>query len=350
MYVKPGGQRGYSGHIINLPQDISELAESLPHYPGDVPFLVVSMRGKGNTCKEVIVRREKVEKALIWLSKNNPLYKNIKIDQDALNSLPQNGIPCDISRLGINSEVDQNLHLSESNSDSDSDAESNVVYQKDTQTNSFLSFQQNEKHEHEIIKDKLAEKTVSWPPIQKEPFNEYGTPFLATMAFPTLFPDGKGDPTSRNLNRDVPFNSAIKHLSKFGEFKNGQWNYCFANHSRFSYWALNMIQRKRTLQQGSIFIKQNPGDSHFTIEEMREMASSNASKVFMSKLSRYVANITGSNAYWHKVRNDLKTIITTKGVPTNFFTLSSADMHWPELHSLFSGKSDSTNENKTKCY
>ena len=26
VYVKPGGQRGYSGHIINLPQDISELA------------------------------------------------------------------------------------------------------------------------------------------------------------------------------------------------------------------------------------------------------------------------------------------------------------------------------------
>ena len=76
------------------------------------------------------------------------------------------------------------------------------------------------------------------------------------------------------------------------------------------------------------------------------MASSNASTVFMSKLSRYVANTTGSSAYWHKVRNDLKTIITTKGVPTIVFTLSSTDMHWPDLHSLFSGKSDSTNEKR----
>ena len=318
VYVKPGGQRGYSGHCINLPQDISELAESFPRYPKNVPYLVVSMQGKGSNCKEVIGRREKDEKALMWLSKNNHLYKNIKNDQDALNSLPENGIPCDISKLETNSEVDQNLHLSESNSDSDSDDASNVVY-KDTQTSSFLSFQQNEKHEHEIIKDKLAEKTISWPPIQKEPFNEYATPFLATMAFPTLFPDGKADPTSPNLNRDVPFNSSIKHLLKFGEFKNGQWNYRFAKHPRFSNWALNMIQRKRTLEQGSIFIKQNPGDAHFTIEQVREMASSNASTVFMSKLSRYVANITGSNAYWHKVRNVLKTIITTKGVPTIFF-------------------------------
>ena len=61
VYVKPGGQRGYSGHCINLPQDISELAESLPRYPKNVPYLVVSMKGKGSTCKEVIVRREKLK-------------------------------------------------------------------------------------------------------------------------------------------------------------------------------------------------------------------------------------------------------------------------------------------------
>ena len=174
------------------------------------------MKGKGSTCKEVIVRRDKVEKALMWLSKNNPLYKNIKIDKDALNSLPLNGIPCDISRLQeTNSEVDQNLHLSGSNSDSDSDAESNVVYQKDTQTSSFLSFQQNEKHEHEIIKDKLAEKTISWPPI------------LSNNGISNIASRWKKRSNFPNLNRNVPFNSAIKHLLKFGQFKNGQWNYRF---------------------------------------------------------------------------------------------------------------------------
>ena len=30
VYIKPGGQRGYSGHCINLPQHIEELASSLP--------------------------------------------------------------------------------------------------------------------------------------------------------------------------------------------------------------------------------------------------------------------------------------------------------------------------------
>lgn len=188
---------------------------------------------------------------------------------------------------------------------------------------------------------------MNWPSIQNKPFNEYTTPYLPRMAFPTLFPDGKGDPTNPSLNRYVPFAQSIKDLLKYGEFLGGEWVYRFAKHPRFSYWALNMIQRKRTLQQSSVFIKQNPGDAHLTIEQLHEMRSNNDSTNFMTKLSRYVANITGSNAYWHKRRDELKSIITTKGVPTIFFTFSSADMHWPELHSLFSNKPhDCTNEER----
>ena len=32
------------------------------------------------------------------------------------------------------------------------------------------------------------------------------------MAFPTLFPDGKADPTNQELLRDVPLQERIKHL------------------------------------------------------------------------------------------------------------------------------------------
>ena len=198
-----------------------------------------------------------------------------------------------------------------------------------------------------MIHDQITGKTVNWPTIENRPLNKYTTPYLATMAFPTLFPDAKGDPTIPSLNRDVPFSKSVKHLLKFGEWFGDHWVYRFAKHPRFSFWALNMIQRKRTLQQSSVFIKQNPGDSHLTIDQLHEMASNNSSTVFMKKLSRYVGNITGSNAYWRKKRDELKSIITTKGAPTIFFTFSSADMYWPELHSLFSNKSDNcTNEER----
>ena len=74
------------------------------------------------------------------------------------------------------------------------------------------------------------------------------------------------------------------------------------------------------------------------------MVANNNSATLMSKVSRYVGNIAGTNSYWNKVREELKAIITNVGAPTLFFTFSSADMHWPELHG------DVASETKTaKC-
>ena len=87
-----------------------------------------------------------------------------------------------------------------------------------------------------------------------------------------------------------------------------------------------MIQRKRILQQSGIFLKQNPGEAHLTIDELREMADRNNANLFLSKISRYVGNIAGTNAYWNRVRDKLKAIIINVGPPTLFFTFSSADM------------------------
>lgn len=36
VYVKPGGQRGYSGHCINLPQNVKEIAAALPRCPSQL--------------------------------------------------------------------------------------------------------------------------------------------------------------------------------------------------------------------------------------------------------------------------------------------------------------------------
>ena len=85
-----------------------------------------------------------------------------------------------------------------------------------------------------------------------------------------------------------------------------------------------MVQRKQTLQQSAIFLKQNPDKAH-------QMTVSDNSEV-----SRYVTNIADSNAYWHKVKEDLKATIYNVGPPIFFFTFSLADMLWPELHDLFS--------------
>ena len=345
VYIKPGGQRGYSGHCINLPQNVGELAHSLPRYPKDLSVIVVKMKGKDNSFKDVTVRRQNVADALHWLINNNPYYKDIIINNNSLNSLPLHGVPQDL--LSIETENLENSEASEP--DLGPQNEEDIVYNESTEMSSFLPIPECQQQEVQAIQQQLCHQPthMPWPTVDNEPLNEYLTPFLATLAFPTLFPDGKGDPTNPSLHRDVPLAERVKHLLRFGENIDGKWLYRFASHPRFAYWALNMIQRKRILQQTGIFLKQNPGEAHLTVEELQQMAADNNTNVFVSKLSRYLSNITGSNAYWHKAKEDLKAIISHVGAPTFFFTFSSADMHWPDLHALFSSSlSDTTPESK----
>ncbi|CAH3173109.1 unnamed protein product, partial [Porites lobata] len=260
VYIKPGGQRGYSGHCINLPQDIAELAHSLPRYPKDLSVIVVKMKGKENSFKDVTVRRQNVADALQWLVNNNSHYKDITINQNSLNSLPEHGVP-----HGLLSVETENIDLNATcEPDLGPQNEDDIVYNEGTEMSSFLPIPECQQQEIEAVRQQLSNDSnhLPWPTVGSEPLNEYVTPFLATMAFPTLFPDGKGDPTNPSLRRDIPLGERVKHLLKFGENKNDKWVYRFATHPRFGYWALNMIQRKRILQQTGMFLKQNPGEAH----------------------------------------------------------------------------------------
>ncbi len=348
VYIKPGGQRGYSGHCINLPQNVTELATSLPRYPKDLAVIIVKVKGRDNTFKDVTVRKQKVHSALVWLINNNPHYSEITINEDALNSLPENGVAPDLMTVETDNDMISDDNCSADVGPPTDNPSEDIVYNDSTEMSSFLPVGEQQQQEMEAVRNQLSEnEPMQWPSVENNPLNEYQVSHLATMAFPTLFPDGKGDPTNEGLLRDVPLQERIKHLLKFAEIIDGKWVYRFANHPRFSYWAFNMIQRKRILQQSGIFLKQNPGEAHLTIDELREMATSNNANLFMSKVSRYVGNIAGTNAYWNRVREELKAIITSVGAPTLFFTFSSADMHWPELHALFKAGTDCEAGNST---
>ena len=90
VHIRPGGQRGYSGHCINLPQNVEELASALPRVPKELPLIILKVKGKEDTFRDVTVRREKVYKALLWLIDNNPQFQDVQINMISLNSLPEN--------------------------------------------------------------------------------------------------------------------------------------------------------------------------------------------------------------------------------------------------------------------
>ena len=93
VYHKHGGQLGYSGHVLNLPQNIQHFINKLPVNVSDLPVLTVTRQGAANTYHNFHVRRDKVLHALQWLKHNNKFYNNIEIDLDSIQQLPVDGIP-----------------------------------------------------------------------------------------------------------------------------------------------------------------------------------------------------------------------------------------------------------------
>ena len=53
-------------------------------------MIIVKVKGRNDSYKDVNVRRQKVTEALTWLVRNNPHYSDVQIDQIALNTLPEN--------------------------------------------------------------------------------------------------------------------------------------------------------------------------------------------------------------------------------------------------------------------
>ena len=75
LYKLPHGQYGYSGHVINLPQDVASFASSLPRLPSELDVVIVRKEGAANSHRDFRVRRAVVLRALQWLVANNKYYR-----------------------------------------------------------------------------------------------------------------------------------------------------------------------------------------------------------------------------------------------------------------------------------
>lgn len=92
IYKLPHGQYGYSGHVINLPQDEKSFVLKLPRLTSEMDVLVIR-REREQTHQDFHVHRRVVQQALTWLLENNIYYRSvgISVDEDALASLPDDG-------------------------------------------------------------------------------------------------------------------------------------------------------------------------------------------------------------------------------------------------------------------
>ena len=67
IYWLPHGQYGYSGRVVNFPQDVASFVSSLPRLPSELDVIVVRKEGANQSYRDFRVRRTVVHRALQWL-------------------------------------------------------------------------------------------------------------------------------------------------------------------------------------------------------------------------------------------------------------------------------------------
>lgn len=70
------------------------------------------------------------------------------------------------------------------------------------------------------------------------------------------------------------------------------------------------------------------------------MVGSLSADQLMRRVQRYAAKLQSYSQYWYQRHQELEALLEQKGPLSFFWTVSSADNYWPELHSLMPHPTD----------
>ncbi|KAJ7165491.1 hypothetical protein C8R43DRAFT_823581, partial [Mycena crocata] len=222
-------QRGVKGHIIVYPQRPSSIAKTLPPSLTDIitPICVIFVGSQPPTAewlktkaRPLIVRKERVLRALDWLKVHNRLYRNVFIDREVLKDLPDETIPpFHIQHIVPNAGIDtttsdyvpgsasppSEFPNSSDNTSTEIPFQSVVVDDVDGNAPS------NELRSAAMRHLQKAGSNYIEIPHDRSPVNEYHNPDLFPMMYPTLFPYGLGGIEESARPSPLSFKRHIKH-------------------------------------------------------------------------------------------------------------------------------------------
>lgn len=165
VYKLPLGQYGYSGHVINLPQDVASFVRSLPRVPSQLDLVIIRQEGVAGAHKDFRVRRSCVLGALEWLMENNPYFRGISLDLVALAHLPEDG------------ELPGQSSVTLSGDESCSYGPTSEELGSEQLSSSFVPAAHQRATEHEAVEQVVSGQqqtpVVPWPPHDDTPLNEF---------------------------------------------------------------------------------------------------------------------------------------------------------------------------------
>ncbi|CAF1507417.1 unnamed protein product, partial [Adineta ricciae] len=234
-------QAALKGNCISFPQDVVNIATSLPLKLDDlcdslkIIFVGSRIPNKNQLKRILTVRKTKVAAALQWLKTNNSLYRHVTINKCTIENLPDDDVPeCLWTTMQISTEVDaagndRAGYVPDTNpveTDLNNDKTIPLLTSGVLDVNGInISSDDVTQHMLERVKvrtpeelfDRDSEASVRKDPVYliprgNKPTNEYYNPNLLMGIFPTLFPYGCGALEDNSRSVKINLREHIRYL------------------------------------------------------------------------------------------------------------------------------------------
>ena len=360
----PNDQRGFKGHIIVYPQRPGEVVSILPPPVKDIisPVCVIFVGAKVPTlewlrkkAKPLLVRREKVRAALYWLKANNKLYNDVQISEPQLNALPVNDLlPVHVEHVSPSLAQDVLTSRYDAASTEDSNVDADLAPSTRTIERVQAEFSKvvvtdvdgrapaNELRAAAVHHVKEKGGAYVEIPHGPRPVNEFCNPSLFPQMYPCLFPYGIGGFEDARRPSPLAFQRHVRHLLSLQDSR-------FREHHSFMFTAFNILQCHAILLHSSLKVRK----SQFAAVAADYASVSDAAvarvcaritgthrvqaeddeerKVLklMNDVHLVTRQVPGSSGARVAMRNEVRALMHSKGMPTFFITINPADVYNP---------------------
>ena len=341
-----GHQYSYSGHCVSFIQNTAKLFNVLPVLPEelDVVLLTPPVNVANNPRytrqfqREFRVRRNVVLIWLRYLKRNHRDYSGIVISDENLARLPEDGDVSDrVARI-----VDDSFQELGEDAEREGppaplavlpDGEGITLLDGDDlpappTTDSMIPNLHEEHTELEKLNEALRERIriqghAPAPSFSEFPVDEWRrTKRIFAMAFPSLYPNGVGD----------PFDSRARKvgLKEYGAHMLRLKNRRFGQHPRFRFLLFNMYMRGQANNRARWTVDNDEHLDKMSLEQLQERLQESES--LLSKVVRSGASLLGTRPFWRSRGADLEAHARgIRDASPVFVTFSCADMQWDDL-------------------
>ena len=331
IFKVPGGATAMKGHSISFYQNVQGFSDKLPRRPEDLPIVLIKAPYQR---VPLTANRHKILNALEFLVNNNPDYRDITIDTEALQCYPTDS-HTPLQHIPECTETETSFTLPPEPADTLDDFTG--VLDDNDMAQTAAPFEMptrpaSEQIRQVILGEEDTPAVLDWPE-RTGPASEWQYGYFS-MAFPNLFPYGRADFTKPRIGKNPEFLAYLRHLTRLPGTQ-------FAKDPRFLLHVTSMYRRHKALTLGNVFASNV--FKNMTMEELKEKVAQNDDAV-MKSLVLFSGQIPGTKGYfsleakrsvamerWIRLKSDGKEMFNV------FLTFSLPDTHLDDLHQRLPG-------------